>query len=227
MTGRLQPCPILLSRRDVFGRDMYYYRFNNNDGTGHDYPTARRERERKRESVSATRGDLDLTVGQPSRLLSFPNPVNEVSARLVAAGVVVMCLLTIVFDLRWATVVIAYGFVARALTGPKLSPLGQLVTRVVTPHLPFAPRPVPGPPKRFAQGIGAVFSVSALVLNLLGFWGAAEIVLALLTAAAFLESAFGFCLGCKAFALLMRVGVIPAEVCESCNNIWAARPEAL
>ena len=102
-----------------------------------------------------------------------------------------------------------------------------MVTRVVTPHLPFAPRPVPGPPKRFAQGIGAVFSVSALVLNLLGFWGAAEIVLALLTAAAFLESAFGFCLGCKAFALLIRVGVIPAEVCESCNYRLAARPEAL
>jgi hypothetical protein len=152
--------------------------------------------------------------------------VNEVSARLVAAGVVVMCLLTIAFNLRWATVLIAYGFAARVLTGPKLSPLGQLVTRFVTPNLPFSPRLVPGPPKRFAQGIGAVFSLTALVLNLLGFWGAAEVVLALLTAAAFLESAFGFCLGCKAFALLMRVGVIPAEVCESCNNIWAARPEA-
>jgi hypothetical protein len=49
---------------------------------------------------------------------------------------------------------LAYGFVARVLTGPTLSPLGQLVTRVVTPRLPVAPRPVPGPPKRFAQGIG-------------------------------------------------------------------------
>ena len=51
-------------------------------------------------------------------LFSFPNPVNEVSARLVAAGVVVMCVLTIALDLRWATIVIAYGFVARVLTGP-------------------------------------------------------------------------------------------------------------
>ena len=33
-------------------------------------------------------------------LFSFPNPVNEVSARLVAAGVVVMCVLTIALDLR-------------------------------------------------------------------------------------------------------------------------------
>ena len=45
--------------------------------------------------------------------------------------------------------VLAYGFVARVLTGPTLSPLGQLVTRVVTPALDIEARPVPGPPKRF------------------------------------------------------------------------------
>src|SRR5271166_5874787 len=108
------------------------------------------------------------TRSAPTRarsLFSFPDPVNEVSARLVAAGVVVMCALTIAFDLEWATVVIAYGFVARVLTGPSLSPLGQLVTRVVTPRLGIAGRPVAGPPKRFAQGMGVVFSVTALVLT--------------------------------------------------------------
>ncbi|HEX4434478.1 MAG TPA: DUF4395 domain-containing protein [Acidimicrobiales bacterium] len=160
----------------------------------------------------------------PSRdraLFSFPNPVNEVSARLVAAGVVLMCVLTIAFDLRWATVVIAYGFVARVLTGPTLSPLGQFVTRVVTPRLPIAERPVAGPPKRFAQGMGVVFSLTALVLTGLGYWTAAEVFLGLLATAAFLESAFGLCLGCKTFAILMRAGVVPEEVCERCNNIWA------
>jgi Domain of unknown function (DUF4395) len=168
----------------------------------------------------------DVTsTGTPSRvraLFSFPNPVNEVSARLVAAGVVVLCVLTIAFDLRWATVVIAYGFVARVLTGPTLSPLGQFVTRVVTPRLSIPERPVAGPPKRFAQGMGVAFSVTALVLTGLGYWTAAEVFLGLLAAAAFLESALGLCLGCKAFAILMRAGVVPEEVCERCNNIWAA-----
>jgi hypothetical protein len=154
-------------------------------------------------------------------LFSFPNPVNEVSARLVAAGVVVMSLLTIGFNLRWATIVIAYGFVARVLTGPSLSPLGQFVTRVVTPRLHIAERPVAGPPKRFAQGMGVAFSVTALILTALGYWGAAQAVLGLLTVAALLESAFGICLGCKTFALLMKVGVVPEDVCERCNNIWA------
>ena len=156
-----------------------------------------------------------------SDLFTFPNPVNEVSARLVAAGVVVMCVPTISFDLKWATVVIAYGFAARVLSGPTLSPLGQLVTRVLTPRLHLPARPVAGPPKRFAQGIGLAFSLTALVLTLAGDWGAAQIVLGLLAAAAFLESAFGLCLGCKVFALLIRLGVVPAEVCERCNDIWA------
>src|SRR5690242_10923962 len=98
-------------------------------------------------------------------LLSFPNPVNEVSARLVAAGVVVMAALTIALDQPWILIPLAYGFVARVLTGPTLSPLGQLVTRVITPRLPVPPKYVAGPPKRFAQGIGATLTVTAAVLH--------------------------------------------------------------
>lgn len=156
-----------------------------------------------------------------SGLFSFPDPVNEISARLVAGGVVTMVVLTIALDLRWFVPVIAYGFIARVLTGPSLSPLGQLVTRVITPRLDLEPRLVPGPPKRFAQGIGVVFSLTATALLVAGAWDAARVVLGMLAAAAFLESAFGLCLGCKAFALLMRIGVIPDEICERCNDIWA------
>jgi hypothetical protein len=151
-------------------------------------------------------------------LFEFPNPVNEVSARLVAGGVVVMSVAAIVLDLPWFTAVIAYGFLARVLTGPTLSPLGQVVTRVVTPRLPVPPKPVPGPPKRFAQGIGAVFSTTACILALgFGQRGAAYGLLALLAAAASLESVFACCLGCKVFGFLMRAGVIPEETCVACN----------
>ena len=157
-------------------------------------------------------------------LFSFPDPVNEVSARLVAAGVVVMGLAALAFDLRWLTLVIAYGFWARVLTGPTLSPLGLLVTKVVTPRLPFADRPVAGPPKRFAQGLGVFFSTTADILAF-GFdrWGPAQVVLSLLVGAACLESAFGFCLGCKTFGFLMRVGIIPEAVCERCNDVGTLR----
>ena len=83
-------------------------------------------------------------------LCSFPNPVNEVAARTVAAGVVALCLLTLgllMLDLPagWALGILAYGFAARVLTGPTLSPLGQLAFGVFAPRV-AAPRPVPGPP---------------------------------------------------------------------------------
>ena len=158
-----------------------------------------------------------MTIKQ---LFSFPNPVNEVSARLVAGGVVVLGLATILVAEPWLVALLAYGFVARVLSGPTLSPLGQLVTRVITPALPFVPKYVAGPPKRFAQGIGATFSVGA-VIAWAGF-GATTVMyvlVAAIVAAATLESVFALCLGCKVFALLMRIGLIPDEVCERCNDI--------
>jgi len=153
-------------------------------------------------------------------LFDFPDPVNEVSARLVAGGVVLMALAIVVARQPWVIAPLAFGFVARVLTGPTLSPLGQLVTRVITPRLAFAPRLVPGPPKRFAQGIGATLSVAAAIAHF-GF-GATGVALLLVTAilvAASLEAFAGVCLGCGLFAQLMRVGLVPASVCESCADI--------
>ena len=159
-------------------------------------------------------------------VFGFPNPVNEVSARLVAAGVVVLCALTLALDQPWLLIPLAYGFLARVLTGPTLSPLGQLVTRVVTPRLPIEPKLVPGPPKRFAQGMGAAMSSTAAVLHFaVGAAGAADVLVAMILVAAALEAAFAFCLGCKIFALLMRTGIIPDDVCADCADIWA-RPRA-
>jgi hypothetical protein len=177
--------------------------------------------------MAATAIDTHHTRSRPSvlrSLFSFPDPVNEVSARLVAGGVVALSLAAIALDSPPLRVLLAYGFVARVLTGPTLSPLGQLATRVVTPRLGFEAKPVAGPPKRFAQAIGVLFSVSSAVLALgFGETLAADLVLAALITAAILESAFGLCLGCKVFAVALRAGLVPAEVCERCNDIWAGR----
>ncbi len=159
------------------------------------------------------------------RVFSFPNPVNEVAARVVAGGVVVLCVATIASDQGWVLVPLAYGFWARVLTGPTLSPLGQLATRVVAPRI-AAPRPVAGPPKRFAQGVGVAFSSTAAVLWFAtGLHTAALVVVGLLATAAFLESALGLCLGCLAFGVLMRRGLIPDDVCEACADITVHHPE--
>jgi Domain of unknown function (DUF4395) len=158
-------------------------------------------------------------------VFEFPNPVNEKAARTVAAGVVVMCVgilvLTIAFghDWLWLTVVLAYGFLARVATGPTLSPLGQLATRVIAPRLGAA-KLVPGPPKRFAQAIGATLSVAAAVLGVgFGLDVVALVLVAMILVAATLESVFAVCLGCIIFGRLMRIGWIPADVCAECNDL--------
>ena len=159
-----------------------------------------------------------------SRLFSFPNPVNDVSARTVATGVVIMAVVVAGLGWGWVLIPLTYGFIARVLTGPTLSPLGQFAVRVVAPRLPRYEKLVPGPPKRFAQGIGVAFTVTASALWLAGAPGAARIVVAMLAVAATLEAAFGFCLGCKVFALLMRAGVVPESVCEECNDLSLRLP---
>ena len=157
-------------------------------------------------------------------MFGFPNPVNEKAARVVAGVVALTGVLILLTGARWLLAPLAYGFWARVLTGPTLSPLGRVAMRVVAPRL-GAPKYVAGPPKRFAQGMGAAFTTSAAVLAL-GFGAdpAADVLTALLVVAATLESVFAYCLGCKVFALLMRAGVVPERVCAECADIWARRP---
>jgi Domain of unknown function (DUF4395) len=152
-------------------------------------------------------------------VFGFPNPVNEKAARTVAAVVFVTAIVALAASWHWLLIPLAYGFWARVLTGPKLSPLGRFATKVAAPRL-GDPKYVPGPPKRFAQGMGAAMTTAALVAWLLGATTVAGVLLAALIVAAGLESIFALCVGCQVFALLMRAGVIPQEICEECANIW-------
>ncbi|MDQ0677904.1 hypothetical protein QFZ30_001286 [Arthrobacter pascens] len=151
-------------------------------------------------------------------VFAFPNPVNEYAARITAGLVVLLAAATLLSGSGWGLLVIAAGFWLRVLFGPRVSPLALLSVKVLAPRLGRT-RLVPGPPKRFAQGMGAFVSTTALVLFIAGAVPAAWIVLAVLIAAASLEAFAGFCLGCVIFGLLQRRGLIPDDVCEACNNV--------
>jgi Domain of unknown function (DUF4395) len=153
-------------------------------------------------------------------MFSFPRTVNEKAARVVAGGVAIVAVVALVASAQWLFLPLALGFWARVLTGPKLSPLALLATRVVAPRL-GSPKEVPGPPKRFAQGMGAAITTLGSLAWLLGWGTAADVLLAMLVVAATLESVFAYCLGCQIFGLLMRAGVVPEEVCAECADIWA------
>jgi hypothetical protein len=151
-------------------------------------------------------------------LLSFPNPVNDKAARVVAGVVLATVVVVLLTTWYWLLIPLACGFWARVLTGPRLSPLGWVAQNVVAPRL-GEKRPVAGPPKRFAQGIGAVMSTAALILAFAVSHQAADGVLIAFLPAAALESIFGYCLGCKIFGLLMRFGLVPESVCAECADI--------
>ena len=161
-----------------------------------------------------------------SPLFSFPNPVNEKAARTVAAGVFVISIVTLATGAYWLTALLAYGFLARVATGPTLSPLGQAATRLIAPAL-GPPKPVPGPPKRFAQAMGATMSTAAALFALVAHdHTVADVLLVGIVVASGLESMLAFCVGCRVFSLLMRTGLIPESVCLECADIGLRRASA-
>jgi hypothetical protein len=156
-----------------------------------------------------------------SDVFSFPSTINEKAARVVAGVVALTALIALLTGATWLLIPLAYGFWARVLTGPTLSPLGRLASSVIAPRL-GQPKTVSGPPKRFAQGMGAAITTAAAVASLgFGAHGVADVLLGAILVAATLESVFALCVGCKIFGLLMRAGLVPDEVCAECADIWS------
>lgn len=159
------------------------------------------------------------------RVFSFPEQVDDAAARTVATGVVVMAVAAAAGGWLWLAIPLAYGFLARVAAGPRLSPLARFATGVAAPRLRRFHRIAPGPPKRFAQAVGAAFTTAALCCWLAGAGGAARVLLAVLALPALLEAAFGYCVGCRIFALGMRLGLVPEASCAACADLWG--PEAV
>ncbi|MGR0159625.1 DUF4395 domain-containing protein [Paenarthrobacter nitroguajacolicus] len=170
-------------------------------------------------TAGATPGGVVTSGGVDWRaVFAFPNPVNEYAARITAGLVVAVAVTTLLTGWAGGLVALAVGFWLRVLFGPRISPLALLSVKVLAPRIGHS-RLVAGPPKRFAQGIGAALTSAAVVLFFAGLQPAAWVLLALLIVAASLEAFVGFCLGCAIFGFLQRRGFIPEDVCEACNNV--------
>lgn len=149
----------------------------------------------------------------------FPAIVDDVTVRLVAAVVLVVAVLTLATRQWWLLGVLALDFGLRAGLGPRWSPVARLVQAWIRPRVPVAPRPTPGPPKRFAATIGLVLTAAGAVVWAVGLPGWAAAVTVVMVVFPLLESAFGLCVGCMVFSGLMSLGVIPEEICLECADI--------
>lgn len=158
-------------------------------------------------------------------VLTFPSPVNEKAARTVAFVVMLVSAVALAAGARWLLVPLAVGFLLRVAAGPRLSPLGLLATKVIAPRL-GAPKLVPGPPKRFAQAMGAAMTSAGAILAVgFGLHTIPDVLLGAMVVAAGLESLAAVCLGCNLFAVGMRIGLVPEAVCRECADV-RSRPAA-
>ncbi|MEY4347802.1 MAG: hypothetical protein RIS43_221 [Actinomycetota bacterium] len=97
------------------------------------------------------------------------------------------------------------AFALGAIVGPHVQPYGVLFARVIRPRLaPPTAFEAPQPP-RFAQAVGLGFAVVALIGIAIGSSAVTSIAVGFALAAAFLNAAFGFCLGCEIYLILRRV----------------------
>ncbi|WP_328911887.1 MULTISPECIES: DUF4395 domain-containing protein [unclassified Streptomyces] len=104
----------------------------------------------------------------------------------------------------WLLAVQAAFFAVGAAAGVQNSPYGRLFRGVVRPRIGPPPATEDAAPPRFAQAVGLVFSVVGVIGYAVGpqWLGLAATACAL--AAAFLNAAFAYCLGCEMYLLLKR-----------------------
>lgn len=123
------------------------------------------------------------------------NTVDEHAARVVAAMVVILAIVSVATAEWFVMVLLALDFVVRGFVDRHYSPL-RFVAKNITAAAGWQSRPVYAPPKRFAAQVGAAVTTLATVFHAGGFHNAAAVTTALLIVAASLEAAFGFCLAC-------------------------------
>lgn len=153
----------------------------------------------------------------------IPTVVDDVTVRLIAGVVLAVGVIALAGQQWWLYALLAADFLARALAGPRRSPLARMVQRWIRPRIRVVPRPTAFTPKRFAAAIGAVMTGVLTVLWLVDLARPADgLVVAMVTIGVVmivfpaLEALLGLCVGCKIFGLLGRVGLISEDVCVDC-----------
>jgi hypothetical protein len=133
-----------------------------------------------------------------------PAGIDPRGPRTGAAVTAVVLAVVVLTGSLWLLAVQAAVFAVGALAGVARAPYGLLYKALVRPRLgPPSELEDPRPPT-FAQGVGLVVAAAGVVLALLGVPGAVVAAAALAFVAAFLNAAFGLCLGCEMYLLLAR-----------------------
>jgi hypothetical protein len=149
----------------------------------------------------------------------FPGKVPQAVVRATAIEVSIVAVLTIVFASPWPALFLMLDFGTRGFVTPRLSLLAAVSKSLWVPvlHLDGGPS-VFYTPKKFAARIGFIMALISSSLFFAGLPGAGSIVIGVLAVFAFLEGAFGYCVGCKIYAVLVGRGLLDGSDCRDCVN---------
>jgi hypothetical protein len=124
--------------------------------------------------------------------------------RFAATITTVVLALVLITGSGWLALAQAVVFALPALFGMRFSPYGALFRVAVRPRLGPPSETEDAAPVRFSQTVGLVFTVVAAAGYLGGLTALGVVATAFALAAAFLNAAFGFCLGCEMYGLIAR-----------------------
>lgn len=148
---------------------------------------------------------------------TYINKIPSGLVRATAGQVFVLSLVGLLFVPLWIVAFLAADFAVRSLNMPKLSPLAFSARKIFVPLLRLSSEPVSRKPKQFAATLGLIITTSAVILILSGYQYTALVLLAVLACFSLLESAWGFCVGCRIYSGLIRFGLIKDDECQECS----------
>ena len=125
--------------------------------------------------------------------------------RFSAALTTVVLAIALVTGSVWVATFQAVVFAIGAINGPQFTPYAFIYRTLIKPRLKSPLRTEDGRPPKFAQSIGLVFALVALVGSATETPVVFTVAIAAALAAAFLNAAFDFCLGCQIYLLLARL----------------------
>ncbi|MFM9150881.1 MAG: DUF4395 domain-containing protein [Candidatus Planktophila sp.] len=105
----------------------------------------------------------------------------------------------------WVAAFQAVVFAIGAIKGPQFTPYAFIYRSLIKPRLKSPLRTEDVRPPKFAQSIGLAFAIVAIAGAATGTSVVFTVAVAAALAAAFLNAAFDFCLGCQIYLILTRV----------------------
>lgn len=116
----------------------------------------------------------------------------------------VVLAIALVTSSLWVIAFQAVVFAIGAFRGPQFTPYALIFKKLIKPRLKSAATLEDVRPPQFAQTVGLGFALVAVIASVAGAGGLFTIAVAFALAAAFLNAAFNFCLGCEMYLLILR-----------------------